>query len=94
MSDTFPPFLSSSLPSYYYLFSHCVLYYRLQFSAGRRVRLMNYHFRAVIGAVNGYRSGKGHHKHICLLLVPEFMCEQTRGEMTHIQPYHLLKLSL
>lgn len=94
MSDTFPPFLSSSLPSYYYLFSHCVLYYRLQFSAGRRVRLMNYHFRAVIGAVNGYHSGKGHHKHICLLLVPELMCEQTRGEMTHIQPYHLLKLSL
>lgn len=51
--------------------------------------LMNYYFHAVIGAINGYSSGKGYHKHICLLLVSA----RRRGR-NDSQPYHLLKLSV
>lgn len=49
-------------------------------------------FQAVMGAVSGYSSGKGYHKHICLPVVAE-MCEKMRAELADIQPYHLPELS-
>lgn len=53
------------------LSSSICFFYCLYFLAAIGGGLMNYRSCTVMRAINGYRHGKGYHKHICLSLVVE-----------------------